>query len=300
MISISTSWNSSHHTDGHSLIDEIKAAGFGTVELGFMTTQRMAEDILAIKKRGLIKISSLHNICPLPEDVAPEEASPDYYSLASPDVEERALAVAVTKNTIDWASRLGAAAVVLHAGRVQIKDGTRDLASLVTDRARFDDFKSYMIKDRRDNKGDYLANVIKSLQELVPYAKERDISLGLENRYYYREIPIFEEFQEIFSHFKYWDLYYWHDVGHAEVFERLGLCRHKDLLETFADRLLGVHLHDIIGAMGDHRPPGSGTFNFNILRPYLQKDTIKVMEAHQPATIDEIRRAAEYLNHILR
>ena len=299
MLSLSASWNSHQHNDGYSLIDEIKKAGFDTVELGFALTERVVEDVLSIKEDGAIKVSSLHNICPLPKEVAVDEASPDYYSLASPDAEERELAVAVTKNTIDWAWKLEASAVVLHAGRVQVKDGTRDLALLTGDRMRFDDFKNYMIKEREKKKDNYLGNVIKSLEELIPYAKERSISLGMENRYYYREIPIFEEFEELFSHFKYWDLYYWHDVGHAEVFERLGLYRHKDLLERFADRLLGIHLHDIMGVMDDHKAPGLGTFDFNMLKPYLKKDTIKVMEVHQPAGIEQVRRGAEYLNRIL-
>lgn len=299
MLSLSASWNSGRHSDGYGLIEEIRSAGFDTVELGFALTERMVEDVLSIKDSGAIKVSSLHNICPLPRDVAVDEASPDYYSLASPDPEERELAVAVTKNTIDWASKLEAAAVVLHAGRVQIKDGTRDLSRLTGDRARFDDFKNYMIKDRQEKKSAYLGNAMKSLEELIPYAKEKNVSIGLENRYYYREIPIFEEFEEIFNRFKYWDLYYWHDVGHAEVFERLGLCGHKDLLERFSDRLLGVHLHDIMGVMNDHRAPGLGTFDFNIIKPYLRDDTIKVMEVHQPATIDQVKRGAEHLNRIL-
>lgn len=299
MLSLSASWNSAAHSDGYSLIDEIRMAGFDTVELSFALTERVVEDVLSIKKSGAIKVSSLHNICPLPKEVAADEASPDYYSLASPDQDERGLAVAVTKNTIDWASRFEAGAVVLHAGRVQIKDGTRDLALLAGDSDRFDNFKNYMLKDRERKKGVYLDNVIKSLEELVPYAKGRGVSLGIENRYYYREIPILEEFEEIFRRFKYWDLYYWHDVGHAEVFERLGLCRHKDLLERFSDRLLGVHLHDIIGVMEDHKAPGLGTFDFNMLKSYLKKDTLKVVEIHQPATIDEVRRGAEHLNRIL-
>ncbi len=299
MFSLSASWNSSEHSDGYSLIEEIKDAGFGTVELSFALTERMVRDVLELKKSGEINVSSLHNICPLPEEIAVDEASPDYYSLASPDIEERELAVAVTKNTVDWAAKLGARAVVLHTGRVQIKDGTRDLALLVEDRARFDSFKSYMISEREKKKDGYLANVIKSLGELVPYAKAKNVALALENRYYYREIPIFEEFEAIFSNFKYWDLYYWHDVGHAEVFDRLGLCRHKDLLERFADRLLGVHLHDIMGVMNDHKAPGLGTFDFNTLKPYLGKDTIRVMEVHQPASIEQIRKGAEHLYNIL-
>ena len=92
---------------------------------------------------------------------------------------------------------------------------------------------------------------------------------------------------------------YWHDTGHAEVFDRLGIAAHKDLLNKFSSRLMGVHLHDIMGMLDDHKPPGLGTFDFDILKSYIKKDTIKVMEVHQPATIDEVRRGAEYLKRIL-
>jgi sugar phosphate isomerase/epimerase len=64
-------------------------------------------------------------------------------------------------------------------------------------------------------------------------------------------------------------------------------------------RLLGVHLHDIIKIIEDHEAPGCGTFDFNVLKPYIRKDTIKVIEAHQSATGDEIRRSVGYLTRIL-
>ena len=35
MFSLSTSWNSDRHDDGFGLIEEIRLAGFDTVELGF-------------------------------------------------------------------------------------------------------------------------------------------------------------------------------------------------------------------------------------------------------------------------
>jgi hypothetical protein len=38
---------------------------------------------------------------------------------------------------------------------------------------------------------------------------------------------------------------YWHDVGHAEVQQRLGFASHEGWLSQFKDRMVGVHLHDI-------------------------------------------------------
>ena len=299
MFSISTSWNSVLHANGADIINEVKSLGFDTVELNFALTSKVVNEILDLKNRGLIKVSSLHNICPLPEGVEPDEASPDYYSMASLDEKERRLAVEASKKTIDYAKKFSARAIVLHAGRVEIKDRTRELASLAGDKERFNALRLEMIRERDEKKGGHLDSVFKSLDELVPYAEQTGVALGIENRYYYREIPLVGELEKIFERFGSGSLHYWHDVGHAEVFERLGLARHKDFLNKFYDRLIGIHLHDIIGLITDHRAPGFGTFDFKILKPYITDKTIKVLEVHQPAHAEEVRGAARYLASVL-
>ena len=299
MLSLSTSWNSARHTSGYELIDEVKSIGFDTVELGFALTERIVKDILSLKEDSKIKVVSLHNICPLPKEIEPDEASPDYYSLASPDEEERALAVEAATHTIACARRFEARAVVLHTGRVQVKDRMRGLADVVSERSAFDALRSQMVREREEKKDGYLDNVIRSLGALIPYAKEMGVALAIENRYYYREIPLIEELEEIFKNFKAGDIFYWHDVGHGQVFENLGLAKHVDYLERFQNRLLGMHLHDIIYPITDHRPPGKGSFDFRIVKPYVSEDTIKVLEVHQPATPDEVRGGAAYLGKFL-
>lgn len=297
--SLSTSWNYALHDSGSGIVDQILSAGFDTVELNFALTRSLVEDILAIQKSGKIKVSSLHNMCPLPDEIEQDEASPDYYSLASPVNEERAMAVAAAKMTIDYAEKFMARAVVLHGGRVQIKDRTRELASVITDPVRSKMVRSQMIEERSIKKGGCIENLMASLSILIPYARQKGVSIGLENRFYYREIPLIDEFEIIFRTFPDDTLCYWHDAGHAEVFDRLGLIHHEDLLRKFSNRLLGVHLHDIIGPMGDHKAPGCGTFDFNILKPYVSDSTIKVIEAHQPATAEELQSGARRLSVIL-
>jgi len=299
MFSLSTSWNAFRHKSGRDLIREIRALGFDTVELSFALPLNMVNDILDMRNSGEISVSSLHNMCPLPEEIEPDEASPDYYSLASTDDKERELAVDAAKKTLLYAHRIGAGAVVLHAGRVQMKDRTRELASLVTDKEAFAVLKNEMITERRRLGGEYLNNVIKSLKQIVPYSLDMGVKIGLETRYYYREIPQIDEFGEIFSHFKENELFYWHDAGHAEVFSRLGFTRHEDFLKRYSSRLIGVHLHDIIGIMGDHNAPGTGTMDFSILKPYIKKDTIKVIEAHDPAPASAVKNSAAYLAGII-
>lgn len=278
---------------------EIKSIGFDSVELNFSLSKSMVDEVLGLVDRSEIRVSSLHNICPLPEEIERQKASPDSYSLASCDETERRRAVEVTKNTILYASKLKASTVVLHAGRIDMKDRTRELAGLVQNKERFEELRRRTIAERADNRGKHFDNIVKSLGELIAYAKPLGIALGVENRYYYREIPVIEEMAELFRIFPEGDLFYWHDVGHAEVFERLGLVRHRDLLERFSGRLKGIHLHDIIGPIDDHKAPGFGTFDFTMIAPYVRKDTLKVIEAHQPATADQIKRSVEHLTKIL-
>lgn len=297
--SLSTSWNSRAHSNGLDLIEEIKRMGFDTVELNFALTDGMVNDILRLKEDGGIKVSSLHNMCPLPKEIPLNKASPDYYSLSSGDEAERTLALNAAKITIDYAKRFNARAVVLHAGRIPIKDRTRDLASLFDDRQNFIKLREDMIRERSEKGGAYLDNIMKSLEELTTYARSGGIALGIENRCYYSEIPIMKEFEMIFSHFKDGDLYYWHDVGHAEVFDRLGLVRHPDLLDKFSNRLIGIHLHDIMGLVDDHKSPGMGTFDFKMLKPYVNNDIIKVLEIHQPSGAEQVRRSVEFLSKLL-
>lgn len=298
MFILSTSWNASRHSSGIEIVDEIKSAGFDTIELGFALSLDIVEEILKLKRTGKIKVSSLHNMCPLPPEIAREKVSPDYYSLSSLDERERVMAVKVAMNTVDYAAMFDAGAVVLHMGRVDMKDRTRELASLACDREKFETLRKAMIAERKAMRGPYIKKVIESLKEIVPHAALKGVSCAVENRYYYREIPILEELEEIFSHFKTGELFYWHDVGHAEVFERLGFYSHTQLLTRFSSRLIGLHLHDIIDLVDDHKAPGSGTFDFYTLKPYINKDTIKVIEAHQPVTAVELGRSVEYLKNI--
>lgn len=298
-LSISTSWNSRRHKSGRAMIDEIRSAGFDTVELNFALPETMVGEVLSEKEAGRIIVSSLHNMCPLPPEIGPDKASPDYYSLSSQDEAERSLAVMAARNTIECAKRFGAKAIVLHAGRVPVGDKTRELAAAIDDPGRSESLRKEMLGLRREQSAGALENTLRSLDELVPTARSAGVAIGIENRYYYREIPIIEELETIFNRFKAGEIYYWHDTGHAEVFERLGLSNHKELLKRFGSRLIGMHLHDIIGPVTDHRPPGTGTFDFRKVRPYISPDTILVMEVHEPANADEIRRGAGHLIKIL-
>src|SRR6188508_2920031 len=105
MISFSTCWNSSRHTDGAEMLREIKDLGFDRIELGHGTRISLMPGIQKMYEAGEVTFSSLHNFCPLPVEVM--HASPDCYKFSAGTSRERERAVKQTLNTIDFAERLG-------------------------------------------------------------------------------------------------------------------------------------------------------------------------------------------------
>jgi sugar phosphate isomerase/epimerase len=133
------------------------------------------------------------------------------------------------------------------------------------------------LAERDRHKPEHLENLLYSLDRLLPVAEKQGVLLGLENRYHYHELPGLDDFGEIFAKFKGAPIGYWHDTGHAHANETLGLIPKNFLLQTYGNRLIGIHLHDAVG-LDDHLPPGAGEIDFQALKPYLKSDTIKVIE----------------------
>lgn len=259
----------------------------------------MVDQIHSAQKDGLINVVSLHNFCPIPEGLPRPKASPDYYSLSSPNEEERARALLETKHTIDTATKLGAKFVILHTGRVEVDPGRlRWFYSRVRKNVRHEELlKADLIKERESKKERYLSSAMRSLEELSDYSQKAGVLLGIENRYYLHEIPSLDEIGIILDRFGDTNISYWHDTGHAQVSENLAICKHKDYLDRFGARMIGVHLHDVVGC-DDHRAPGKGNLGFRVLTPYLREETCLVFEPHYPVTGRQIKKGVRYLESL--
>lgn len=301
MFSFSTSWNIKRQNNAERLIEEIQALGFDSVELNFTLTEALVEGIYSLVQKGLIKVASLHNYCPMPKGLTQDEASPDLFSLSSLDEKERLFGVQQTKRTIDTAYKLGAKAVVIHAGKVEMEHSGKELKELYLKKEppdkEYETFKQEMARERDLKSKPHLNKTLDSLQNLCKYARRYSIALGIETRYYFNEIPSFEEVGVILNKLNAPNLYYWHDVGHAYVHERMGIAKSMDYLNAYGSRMLGIHIHDVKG-IDDHKAPLTGEVDFIQFSPFLHNGTIKVFEVHSNAAASEIIKGKQYLESL--
>src|SRR5512138_1604590 len=106
MYSFSTCWNSHRHSDGRAMLLEIRELGFEYAELSHGTRISLLPGILAAVDAGEMKISSLHNYCPLPMGV--NHAAPNLYQFSSDRERERDLARRYTIKSLEFAQRVRA------------------------------------------------------------------------------------------------------------------------------------------------------------------------------------------------
>ena len=252
--------------------------------------------------KSRLKVVSVHNFFPKPAIPPGARASGDFSLLSSLDKHERRRAVRWTQKTIEHAAGLGAQAVVLHCGRVEME---RELSELyhffksdqIYSRAA-QTFIKKKLKQRDTNKGKFFESLLYSLDALCRQAEKHNVLLGLENRFHYDELPTLNDFELIFTELDGAPLGYWHDTGHAHVNEQLTLVPAGSLLRNYADKLIGVHLHDAIG-LEDHLAPGTGEIDFHGLKSYLKSGTLKVIELKPQVAESDVIQGIHFIQEIL-
>jgi len=294
-----TAFNIDRYTTVEAFLREYTVVGLNTIELNGRVRQYVIDALLPYIERGDIRISSLHNFCPRPEVLDEIDLR-----LSSPDKEVRLLAVQHTQHTIATAHRLGARAVVLHAGEIL---PLRPLVTTLKELYQAGQWQSKeyaRIKDnllrRRDQEcRPYVQAAERSIAALIEYIARTnaDVRLGLETRDYYSQIPQIVEYDAWFERYKDSPVHLWYDFGHGEVLENLGLGSKIQLFERHGHRLLGLHLHDCRGIQ-DHAVPGTGEIDFAFVKPYLRPDIIRVLEyGRRIQPITKIRDGIQYLRN---
>jgi sugar phosphate isomerase/epimerase len=191
MIAFSTCWNSGRHTSGEEMLREIQALGFDLIELGHGIRISLMPGIQKMFDAGEVRISSLHNFCPLPVEIM--DASPDCYEFSTARKSERDRAVKQTLQTLDFAARLNAPFVVLHCGSISMNPITDELIALVQNGGllsrKYVRKKIDAVRTREQAAPAHLARVKECLKPIIERAAEKNVRLGIEGRRGYEEIP---------------------------------------------------------------------------------------------------------------
>jgi sugar phosphate isomerase/epimerase len=256
--------------------------GFRSFEVNGVATLTFYDDV----HPGEFTIRSLHD---------PAPAAPNMTVLAQKDIvftslddERRRQAVATAKNSIDVAVRYGAKGVILHSGQVEVDPDLQDtleqlLANGQIESTEANTIRALQASERMVNYDAHMTALRHSLDDLIPYAIARDVFLGIENRRRIHQVPNFDEMRWLLAYYQSPAFGYWHDTGHAEVLAALGLTPHADWLRTFGSRLVGIHMHDVIGNL-DHRAPGTGTVDWSGLAPFVPDQGLRTAEVASDAS----------------
>jgi sugar phosphate isomerase/epimerase len=137
-------------------------------------------------------------------------------------------------------------------------------------------------------------SVKKSLSELLTHADRRGICLGIENRYHYLEYPGPDELDIFLGLGGPQQIGFIYDVGHAYTLDRLGFYPHEEWLQRFAARIIGTHLHDVIGTT-DHYAAGLGEVNFSTVAAFLPENAFRTCEFQSFNTPEQVKAGLKVL-----
>ncbi len=257
-ISLSTCWNGHRHTEGRELAQEARELGFEWIEVSHGTKISLLPGLLDAVAAGEIRVSSLHNFCPAPVEVIMD--APDAYEFTSSRGSEQYRAINLTKKTIEMATRFGADRVVVHMGSVPMPSITKQLEDLALAgqlySKKFTELKLRLVEEREKASPAYLDRIRAALEELLPECEKFGVSLGIETRSHYEQLPSQREMLVLMEEYK--DSPWvgaWHDFGHVQRQANLALVDHAQYIEQIGPHLIGCHVHDVGWPQKDHRPP---------------------------------------------
>lgn len=299
-LGISTAWNAASLRMGERVLEQILRVGFRSIEVDY----RLSEDAVPLLKQyireGRLTVSSIHNFAPLPSGEEPTNRGGDKLSLASTDEAERREAVGLTRKSVGLARELGARAVVLHIGHVDIGVHYFQELSDICRGEGVNSKKAGQLRDmvkklRKDARPAHMDSVSRSIKELISYVGDDDITLCIENRYYFHQIPLPVEVLFLLDEVSSERLKYWHDIGHAHVLDAQGWLPHVPSLDTVKEHLFGVHVHDSIFT-GDHMAPGTGEIDFAPVFHRVRPEALKVMELSPKVSEEGVLKSLVFLS----
>ncbi len=291
------------------MLREIADLGFRHVELSHGIRITLVPGILKAVEDGVIEVSSTHNFCPLPTGVV--QAAPNLFEPSASEHREHDQWLRHTKRSLDFAAQVKARALVCHLGSVGFFwfNPARDIRNYLRDHpdaGRKPDDKAYptllqkSLAKLRKRMPPFWEQTKASVNEILDYAKQKNVRLGFENREKFEELPIDADYPEFLAGLPAdAPVGYWHDTGHADIKEGMGLLRHRDHLAKLQERIMGFHLHDVNAQGQDHQPVGEGHIDFKMVSEFWRPGHLLTLEFGPRVTVDEVRASKAKIEALL-
>lgn len=290
------------------MLREMADLGFEQVELSHGVRIVLVPGILKAVEEGVIKVGSTHNFCPLPIGVV--QAAPNLFEPSATDHKEHEQWVRHTKRSIDFAAQVRARVVVCHLGSVSFfwSSPERKLKKYLRDKpgAGRDGDPKYAalvgkaLEKLRKRMKPFWAQTRASVLEVFDYAVVKGVKLGFENREKFEELPLDADYADFVAGLpERSPAGYWHDTGHADIKQTMGLLDHRVHLTKNAPRLIGFHLHDVSASGQDHQPIGSGQIDFKMVSEFWRPGQELVLELSPRVKPEDVLRSKENLEALL-
>jgi sugar phosphate isomerase/epimerase len=267
--SLSTNWCSGRIESAEEIAEKAVELGFEGLELGFKINTFQAEGFFRVSDK--IKIGSVHAFCPVP--ISAPYSHPELYSLASVDENVSRLAAFHVTKSVEFASSVGATALVLHAGRVSTRG-----------------FIPFSPIKRRARRGVKVLDAFRrTLDALYPVLESNGVKLGLENLPYLDGFPDERELLDVCGEF----VRPWLDTGHDFVRKKNGW---KDEGVQLPPPI-GMHLNDSKGG-DDHLAPGEGEISFSEYSDAAHSAEHLVLEPNPSVSEESLKNSISFLRSV--
>lgn len=264
--------------DGYAMLQKAAQLGFEYVEIGHSTPVSAVRGILKAVDEGVVKVSSVHNFCPLPPFV--RGAAPNLYSPATKSKLESEQWTRHTLVSLEFARRVGARALVCHTGRLsyffrrpewrvaKFLEG-KDYAALAQNPKYAAAVSRFLEGAKARARGDYGA-IFSNFAAVAGVAGESQVELCVENRESPADIPLESDFPEFMEKFAAMPIVRaWHDVGHSMIKQLSGFGSQLDFAQSILPYQAGWHLHDCDESGRDHIAIGAGAIDFRALSKFF-------------------------------
>ena len=292
------------------MIREMVGLGFKRVELSHGIRLTLVPGILQAVDEGIVEISSVHNFCPLPSGCL--HAAPNIFKPSTANRRERALWERHTQQTLDFAVKVAASYVVMHSGSVEflfrspnkklerwIQGSGLRAVELLQD-SRFVCKRDRVMKHIKKASKAMRRRVRGAYIQAITWAEERNLKLCIENRESLEELPLDSDLANFVSELDApQQIGYWHDTGHAQIKQQLGLLDQQTHLRTLQTHLAGFHLHDVTEEGVDHQRIGSGIVDFQMIAGFVRPEHALVLELSPRLSPEDVVHSRDYICALL-